>query len=248
MTKHFENEIEILKKKILSVSTLVEESVHLAVKAMLTFNMELAQSIIENDEEIDRLEVEVEEDCLKILALYQPVAADLRFVIAVLKLNHDIERIGDLSVSIAHRALTLFELPKIQIVWDFSDMADKVKAMLRKSLECLVNRDSLPAYEVLASDDEVDNINRTMYREIQAAMKKSPETLESLQCLISLSRSLERIADHATNIAEDVIYLVEGKIVRHHRHSSDDIVGGTATALKPKDARKSSQVKLSHIN
>ena len=197
--------------------------------------MDNASAILQTCQEIDRLEVEVEEDCLKILALYQPVAADLRFVVAVLKLNHDIERIGDLSVSIAHRALNLFELPKIQMAWDFADMADKVKVMLRKSLEALVNKDTLQAHEVLASDDEVDNINRAMYRDIQVAIKKDPSKLESLLCLLSLSRSLERIADHTTNIAEDVIYLVNGEIVRH-RHLAG--VGPT----------KAVQAKLHRIN
>ena len=215
MTKHFEREIDRLKRKILNLSSLAEDAVYKAVKSVEERNPQMAEMVIQADKEIDSMEVEVEEDCLKILALHQPVAIDLRLIIAVLKINNDLERIGDLAVNIAQRSRRLSNLTKVTTTFHFQNMAVKVKQMLRKSLESLVQLDPQIAYEVCASDDEVDDMNRDMHKLIRESIKTHPEDLEALLYFISVSRNLERIADHATNIAEDVIYMANGEIVRH---------------------------------
>ncbi len=215
MPVHLQREIENLKKKILSLGAKVETAVPEATLSLETRDASLAQKIIENDIEIDQSEVEVEEDCLKILALHQPVAIDLRFIVAVLKINNDLERIGDLAVNIAERAAFLATQPKVDVALDFAGMAHKTQIMLKKSLDALVNLSVDFAHEVCAYDDEIDAMNRRMYIDVQEAIRVHPEQIEPLIHLLSAARHLERIADHATNIAEDVIYMVEGKIVRH---------------------------------
>ncbi len=215
MSLHLKREIENLKKKILSLSAVVEESVRQAVESVEKQNEALATRVIEADPNIDYLEVEVEEECLKILALYQPVAIDLRFVVAVLKINDDLERIGDLAVNIAERAAFLATKNKPNILFEFSKMAEKAQIMLKESLDALVNMDSALAQRVCTADDEVDALNRKMYDQVKAGIRNQPENLECLIHLLSISRHLERIADLATNVAEDVIYMVEGEIVRH---------------------------------
>lgn len=216
MSQHLLKSIERLKRMILTVSALVEESVHLAVRAVEERDGDLACRVIDSDIEIDNMEVEVEEECLKILALHQPVAFDLRFIVSVLKINNDLERIGDLAVNIAERAQFLSSVPAaIDMVFDFARMTATTQAMLHDSLDALVNNDSRIAREVLAMDDQVDEINRQMYDQVKADIRSNRGDLNVLLQLISISRHLERIADHATNIAEDVIYLVEGEIVRH---------------------------------
>ena len=215
MAKHLQREIENLKKSILNLSARVESAVHDAAFAIEQRNRELAQKVIDNDIVIDQQEVEVEEECLKTLALHQPVATDLRFIIAVLKINNDLERIGDLAVNIAERAVFLATQPKPDISFDFSDMASVAQSMLRKSIDALVNLSVDLAQDICASDDIIDFMNREMYLKVQKAILAHPEQIASLIHLLSVSRHLERIADHATNIAEDVIYMVEGQIVRH---------------------------------
>jgi phosphate transport system protein len=216
MTLHFERELERLKKSILSLGAMVEERVRMAIKAMETRDRKLAKKVIEADDEIDQMEVDVEEECLKILALHQPVAIDLRFIVAVIKINNDLERIGDIAVNIAERAAFLATQAKVDIPFDFAGMAEKTQSMLKKSLDALVNMDADLAWEVGAADDEVDAINRDMYLQVQDGIRKDIDKMECLIHLLQASRHLERIADHATNIAEDVIYMINGEIVRHH--------------------------------
>jgi phosphate transport system protein len=216
MAWHLQKEIEHLKKKLLALSTFVEENVQRAVKSLEERDGKLAAKAIENDLLIDHMEIDVEEECLKILALHQPVAVDLRFLVAVLKINNDLERIGDLAVNIAERAEFLSTQPKVDVAFDFIGMSKKAQYMLTQSLDALVNLDSPLARKVLLLDDEVDSINRKMYDQITDGIRRRPESLNSLIHLLSVSRHLERIADHATNIAEDVIYMIEGEIVRHH--------------------------------
>jgi phosphate transport system protein len=216
MTVHLERELDRLKKKILALGAIVEERVRMAIKAMETRDRELAKKVIEADDEIDQIEVDVEEGCLKILALYQPVAIDLRFIVAVIKINNDLERIGDIAVNIAERAAFLATQSKVDIPFDFAGMAEKTQSMLKKSLDSLVNMDADLAWEVGAADDEVDAINRDMYLQVQDGIRKNIDRMECLIHLLQTSRHLERIADHATNIAEDVIYMINGEIVRHH--------------------------------
>lgn len=215
MVIHLQREIERLKNRILHLSAAVEGSTHKAVKSLEERNPRLAREVIENDFEIDNMEVEVEEECLKILALYQPVAVDLRFIIAVLKINNDLERIGDIAVNIAERAAFLATREKLDIPFDFSGMADKAQSMLKRSLDALMKMDAELALEVCASDDEVDAMNREMYLQVEEGIRNHPKRLKSLMHLLSASRHLERMADLATNIAEDVIYLTKGEIVRH---------------------------------
>ena len=215
MPQHLQREIENLKKKILSLGARVETPVHEAIRSIETRNEALARKIIDEDIVIDQTEVEVEEECLKILALHQPVAIDLRFIVAVLKINNDLERIGDLAVNIAERSAFLAGQPEVDVPFDFAQMSEKTEAMLNKSLDALVNLNSWLAHEVCMSDDAIDDMNRQMYLKIQEAILKHPRHITSLIHLLSVSRHLERIADHATNIAEDVVYMIDGQIVRH---------------------------------
>jgi len=215
MPKHLQREIENLKKKLLSLGASIETSVRDATLSIEKRDSKLAQKIIDDDINIDHTEVEIEEDCLKVLALHQPVAIDLRFIVAVLKINNDLERIGDLAVNVAERAVFLATQPKIDISSDLLDMANNAQSMLKNSLDALIKHDAELAHKVCASDDIVDQMNRQMYLKVQEAIIKNPEQISSLIHLLSASRHLERIADHTTNIAEDVIYMVEGQIIRH---------------------------------
>ena len=215
MTTHLHKEIENLKKRILYMGAEVEEAVRKAVDSLATRNLKQAHDVIDHDNDLDQLEVEVEEECLKILALHQPVAIDLRYVIAVLKMNNDLERIGDLAVDISERAVYLAEHPAIDLRLDLLGMADLTQSMLKRSLDALVNSDSNLARQVRASDDGVDEMNRRMFSLIQDYVRDNPNHVAEAIHWLSASRHLERIADQATNIAEDVIYMVEGEIVRH---------------------------------
>jgi len=215
MSQHFVHEIERLKKRLLALGALVEESVHRAVLSVQDRDSRLATQVIKSDAEIDRAEVELEEECLKVLALYQPVAHDLRFVVAVLKINSDLERIGDLATNIASRAFYLSSQPPTKMPFDFFTMSEKVEWMLKNVLDALIKEDTALAYRVLAADDVVDSINREMYTRVENGIRQSPDELERLIHMLGVSRALERIADHSTNVAEDIIYMLEGKIVRH---------------------------------
>lgn len=215
MAKYLIRELDKIKKKILSLGALVEERVRIASAAVDNRDAAIAQKIIDTDWEIDEMEVEVEEECLKILALHQPVAVDLRFIVAVIKINNDLERIGDQAVNIAERVLTISKRPEMDFVFDYLPMAEKAEAMLKMSLDALVNMDVDLALKVVTMDDEVDAIKTLAYDRIKEAIKAKPERVGSLINLLLISRHLERLADHATNIAEEVIYLIEGEIVRH---------------------------------
>lgn len=210
----FHTELEKLNKKLLQISTMTEERVRRAAGVIISQEPETIQSIILSDYEIDEMEIEIEEDCLKILALHQPVAGDLRFIIAVIKINNEIERIADTAVSIAMRVETIAKCQPIHLDFDFSIMSEKVTSMLRMSLDALVNRDAEAARKVFQIDDEVDAMRNLAYRKIT---KLIPDHPNHAGCLINtylLARHLERIADRATNIAEEVVYLVEGTIIR----------------------------------
>lgn len=202
---------------IVSLSTVVEESVRKAVRAIDEFDAKLAAEVIEHDRSIDQAEVDVEEECLKILALHQPVAIDLRYIIAVLKINNDLERIGDLAVNIAERALYLCGNERLDGRFDFTEMSGQTVSMLKQSLDALVKMDAELARGVLVSDDAVDEMNRQIICQVVKSIEGKPEDTECFLKYFSVSRHLERIADYATNIAEDVIYMMEGDIVRHGR-------------------------------
>ncbi len=215
MAKHLQTELEKLKKKILSVGSMVEERVQRAIKAIELRDARLAEEIIRTDFEIDEAEVEVEEECLKLLALYQPVAIDLRFISATIKINNDLERVGDEAVNIARRVLVLSEKKRVQLPFLYHDMAEKTNSMMRKSLDSLVNLDLDIAFQVIIMDDAVDEMNHQIYDMVKSAIRQHSDNAGYLLNFLLISRHLERIADHATNIAEEVIYLIEGEIVRH---------------------------------
>lgn len=215
MAIHLQREIERLKKQILTLSAVVEGNVQKAVKAISDRDERLAHRVIDRDFDIDQMEVEVEEECLKILALHQPVAIDLRFIIAVLKINNDLERIGDLAVNIAERAIYLSARQAINVPFDLPRMAALTQTMLHRALDALVNLDTGLASSVCAADDEVDSMNRAMYAQVEIEIGLHPDQIDGLINLLAVSRQLERIGDHATNIAQDVIYMIEGQIVRH---------------------------------
>ena len=202
---------------ILSLGAKVENRVQQATQAIDSCDAEAASKIISQDYEIDQAEVEVEEECLKVLALYQPVAVDLRFLVAVIKINNDLERIADQAVNIAQRIKTMAKEKTNgqKFFFDYSQMIEKVNYMLKQSLDSLVNMDVDTAIEVCQLDDIVDNIRSEAYRSIKNIMKEHPTQLSYLINFFLISRHLERLADHCTNIAEEVIYMIEGEIVRH---------------------------------
>ncbi len=215
MPKRLQRDIEKIKKMVLSVGAMVEERLRMSIKAIETWDAGLAEDIIRRDYEIDELEIEVEEECLKILALHQPVAVDLRFLIATIKINSELERIGDEAVNIANRVRNISKRRKLDLSFDFTIMAEKAATMLRLSLDALVNLDQDLAFKVLTLDDEVDLMHREIYDRIKEAMSQNPNYVGYLINLYTTSRHLERVGDHSTNIAEEVIYLIEGEIIRH---------------------------------
>ncbi len=217
MSVHLQREIERVKKNILSLSAIVEEQVQDAVRALLERDADLAQKVEARDEEIDRREVDVEEECLKILALHQPVAIDLRFIVSAMKINNDLERIGDLAVNMARKAVSFAAESSMDIAFDIAGMWQKTQSMLRDSIDALVNMNGPLAAEVCARDDEVDRIKHDIRVGVEEQIRREPERVRPLMRLLAVSRNLERIADCATNIAEDVIYMAEGRIIRHNK-------------------------------
>lgn len=215
MTQHMQREMEKLKKMVLALSAVVEECFRQAVSSLERMDVPLARAVVEKDKQVNQMEVDLEEECLKILALHQPVAADLRFIVSVLKINNDLERISDLAVNIAERTVGVESVGRIPVPFDLTEMARKVSAMLTKSLDALVNLDIRIAREVCTLDDEVDRIHKQNYQLVKDQIRQHPERLDALIQYISVSRHLERIADLTTNVAEDVLYMVEGEIVRH---------------------------------
>src|SRR5262245_13296827 len=216
MSIHLHRDLDNLQRRVVSLASAVEQTVEGAMRSLFDLDAALAQTLIEGDTPIDMEENEIEEDCLKILALHQPVAGDLRRVASVLKINSDLERMADLAVNIAERAYALAQGPNVPIPPDLRQMTDLTNTMMRNSLDAFVNLNAQLAKRVCRMDDEVDRYNREIINEVTDFMKQSPKNVEPGLHLFSATRQLERIADHATNIAEDVVYLVEGKIIRHH--------------------------------
>ncbi len=221
MNIQLQREIDKLKRQLLALSAKVENDVRIAVRAADNLDAAMAREVVSREEETNTMEVNVEEECLKILSLYQPVASDLRYIVAVLKINQDLERIGDLAVHIAERAIFLCSCPRIAIPVRLEQMAEKTQHLLKKVLDAFVNIDEAAAREVCASDREIDDMNQEIFQQVKEIIMKNPQQFESLLQIMHISRHLERIADHATNIAEDLIYLIEGRIVRHQPDVSD---------------------------
>ena len=221
MSIHLQKDLEHLDKELLILSSMVEDATNKAILSLVDRRLDLARQVMREDDRINTREVLIEEECLKMLALHQPVAADLRFIVAVLKVNNDLERMGDLAVNIAERAAYLATREPLQVSLDFPKMAEGVREMVRESLDALTNMNPRLARHVLTMDDEIDEANRGMFDILQDLMHRDPSTIERAVHLLSASRHLERIADLATNIAQDVVYIAEGRMIRHL--TEDDI-------------------------
>jgi phosphate transport system protein len=214
--RHFVQELDLLKGKLLEMSALVESAVYRSVQGVVEKNEELALQVLRNEARINQLEIEIDDMAISLLALQAPLAADLRLVTASIKINNDLERMGDLSVNIAQSALALMKEPVIRPLIDIPHVAGLAQSMVRKALDAFVNRDAEMARSVLASDDAVDNMRTASYHELISFMESNPQQVPQALHLLSVVRNLERIADHSTNIAEDVLFLVKGIDVRHH--------------------------------
>jgi phosphate transport system protein len=213
--RHFTVELEELNHKILEMGGLVESAIHRSVRSLVEQNRELAEQVIRDEPQINRMEMEIDGLVTRLLALNQPVARDLRFLTSALKINTDLERIGDLAVNIAEQGESLTSHDPVPFPFDYVTMAQRTQEMLSRSLDALVNRDVALAYQVCAADDDVDLMKHTLQTRFAEETRKDQEHLEAMINLFLVSRHLERIADHATNIAEDVIYMVTGGIHRH---------------------------------
>jgi phosphate transport system protein len=213
--RHFDEELGDLKQKILHMGALVEDQVERAKKALIERNEILAKQVIHDDRRVNTLDVEVDEFCLRLLALYQPAARDLRFITTAMKISTELERISDLAENICERAIELNEEPQLKPYIDIPLMADRAITMVREALDAFVRGDSVLARHVLEEDDSVDELTKQLFRELLSFMIENPQTISRAIRLSFVSKYIERIADHATNVAELVVYLVEGKIIRH---------------------------------
>ncbi len=210
-----QQELDALKKALLELSAEVEGRVKQAVQALLTSDLKLAKKVKTGDAQIDNMEIALEEEGLKILALHQPVATDLRFIISVLKINNDLERVADLAVNIADRAIDLEGVARLECPYDVATMAELAEKMLKMALDSLVESDTKLARQTIKLDDDVDNMHKANFSCIKEAIRRDVKDLDGLVLYLSISRYLERMADLATNIAEDVVYQVDGEIIRH---------------------------------
>ena len=217
--RHFQNELEQLKAKLLEMSALVESAIYRSVQGVVEKNEELARQVIKNEGRVNQLEIEIDDMAISLLALQAPMAADLRLITAAIKINNDLERMGDLSVSMAEGAIALISEPVIRPLIDIPHIAALAQGMVRKALDAFVSRDAELARSVLASDDAVDNLRTASYHELTSFMENNPSQIPQALRLLSVVRNLERIADHATNIAEDVLFLVKGIDVRHQNEA-----------------------------
>ncbi len=215
MTKHLERDLAHVKQLVLAMGGLVEQSLEQATVALVRNDENYARRALAADREIDRKELEIDEECLKVLALHQPVAGDLCFITATMKITNDLERIGDLAGSLAERALYLLNRPPLDERLAFEEMVAHTRQMLRDGLDALISENSELAREVCTRDDKVDDFNRQHFEVLQERMKRDPGSVEAAVALLSASRHIERIADLATNIAEDVVFLVEAEDIRH---------------------------------
>jgi len=217
--RHFVEELEQLKTKLLEMGSLVEASIQRSILAVTQKDRNSAEEVFRNEARVNSIELEIDDFAINLLALHQPMAADLRLIVAALKINTDLERMGDLSVSIAERALSLMEGPVIKPMIDIPHIAGLVQSMVRKALDAFVMRDADLARSVLASDDAVDSLRTACYHELISFMEQDPSNIQQALNLLIVTRNLERIADHSTNVAEDVLFLVKGVDVRHHAES-----------------------------
>jgi phosphate transport system protein len=214
--QHFEAELQALRNQLLRMGGLVEERVHRAVRSLVERREQEARRVIATDAEVNDLQMDIDDRCLRLLATQAPLAGDLRLITSAMKINADLERIGDQAVNIAENALALIPLPPVKPLIDIPRMAEAAEGMIRDALDAFVKKDAALARDVLSRDDEVDELKDQVFRELLTYMMADPGTIQRALALILLSRNLERIADHATNIAEDVIFIAEARDVRHH--------------------------------
>jgi phosphate transport system protein len=214
--RHFQTELEELKENLLKMAALVEKAISNAVQALVTRDSKLAKKTLDGEDRINKLEIAIDDMCLKLLALKQPMAADLRFITSAMKIITDLERIGDQAVNIAERAISLNEEPQLKPYIDIPRMAEIAQSMVKDVMDAFVNRDSKLARSVCARDDLVDGLNDQVFRELLTYMIADPKTITRAVHLMIVCRCLERIADHATNIAEDVIFMVDALVIKHH--------------------------------
>ena len=215
MQRHFHEELDDLKQTVLAMGGLVEDQIRRVMRALTERDDALAQDVIERDREVNAYDVAVDEKCVELLALHQPAAGDLRFITTTMKIVTDLERIGDQAVNIAQRSLELSREPQLKPYIDLPRMAERAQRMVKDSLDAFVTRDTALARRVCAADEEVDSLKEQIFRELLTYMMADPKTIPRALQLILVSRFLERVADHATNIAEMVVYMVESKMVRH---------------------------------
>jgi phosphate transport system protein len=216
MERHFDDELKEVKEKLLRMASLVEESIAQSIQGLKEERDGLPREVLAREDDINRLDVEVDGLGLKLLALQQPLATDLRLVSSILRIGRDLERMGDLAVNIAERTLEIIRQPRLKPLIDIPRMAEAAQAMVRDAVTAFIERDSALARAICRRDSEVDDLNNQVFRELLTYMMEDPSTITRAVDLILVGRNLERIADHATNIAEDVIYLVEGKTIKHH--------------------------------
>ncbi len=214
--RHFEEELDGLRKHLLEMSGLVESAIYRSVHALVEKDESLAQLVFKNEARVNQMQIEIDEMAVRLLALEQPVATDLRLITSAIKINNDLERMGDLAYNIAERAVCLMHESTVNALIDIPYMANLVESMVRKSLDSFVKKDAGLARNVLVSDDAVDDLRTGIYNELTRYMEENPDRIHQGLDLIFVARNLERIADHATNIAEDVLFLVDGVDVRHH--------------------------------
>jgi phosphate transport system protein len=214
--RHFQTELEELRENLLKMAALVEKAISNAVQALVTRDSKLAKKTLDGEDRINKLEIAIDDMCLKLLALKQPMAVDLRFITSAMKIITDLERIGDQAVNIAERAISLNEEPQLKPYIDIPRMAEIAQSMVKDVMDAFVNRDSKLARSVCARDDLVDGLNDQVFRELLTYMIADPKTITRAVHLMIVCRCLERIADHATNIAEDVIFMVDALVIKHH--------------------------------
>ena len=220
---HFREELDELQKRLLEMAGLVESAIHQSIEALVNRDERVAKEVLWKEALINQKDIEIDEFATRLLALYQPMARDMRFLTAVIKMNGDLERMGDLAVNITQRALSLMQEPSVKPLIDIPRMANLAEGMVRSSLDALVNRDEHLARSVLLSDDEVDHLRDAVYEELVSFMQEERTTIPRAVDLMFIAHNLERIADHATNIAEDVLFLMKGIDVRHHAEARDKI-------------------------
>jgi phosphate transport system protein len=222
METHFQKELEGLKEDLLKMAAMVEEAIRDSVQSLVRRDSELAQKTFGLEDRINKMEIAIDDMCLRLLALRQPMATDLRFITSAMKINTDLERMGDQAVNIAERSLSLNQEPQLKPYIDIPRMAEAVQTMVKDVLDAFVNSDSKLARSVCERDDIVDGLNDQVFRELLTFMMSDPQTITRAVHLMIVCRCLERIADHTTNIAEDVIFLVDAHVIKHHADAKEE--------------------------